>query len=64
MKIHRSSRKYKYRIGAGLAAFVVALGLVLTHLPQAQAAQINKKYSFTKTNYAVPSRNVAWVAPH
>lgn len=63
MKIHRSSRKYKYRIGAGLAAFVVALGLVLTHLPQAQAAQINKKYSFTKTNYAVPSRNVAWVAP-
>ena len=65
MKIHRRNIKYKYRrIGVGITVFIVALSLVLVNLPRAQASQLNKKYSFIKTNYTVPTSNVAWVAPN
>ena len=63
MKIHKWGNMKRYRIGAGVAA-VVVLGIILLQLPSAHAAQLNKKYSFVKTNYAVPASNVAWVAPN
>ena len=65
MKIHRRNIKYKYRrIGVGITVFIAVLSLVLVNLPRAQASQLNKKYSFIKTNYTVPTSNVAWVAPN
>lgn len=62
MKIKRNwaGRKNKY-----LAA-LVSLGLVfvvLFNTIMPANAQLNKKYTYTDTNYSVPTANVAWVSP-
>ena len=61
LRVSRGNRVVK--ISAPLIAVVIVLAFVLVNVFTAQAANLHKKYKFVDTNYAVPSANVAWMAP-
>lgn len=62
MKINQRYRRFIPKIAGITVAIVVVLGTVLLRIPSTNAASLHKKYQFIKTNYTVPSSNVAWVA--
>ncbi len=63
MKIRRQKRSVVRRLAAGIVVCGVAVGSLLYGLNTANATQLNKNYTFIKSQHAVPSSNVAWVAP-